>query len=73
MESAASWPPGEGADRLLCTAWSEDFRDQVDPEDEPSAADGPARCDADAGFFGAYAATTTEEDFAESFSAGGLP
>ena len=37
--------------------------------DEPSVADGVARCDADSGFFGPYSASAPEEDFAQSFAA----
>lgn len=48
--------------------WPPELLDQVDPEaDDPAGAD--ARCSVDAGFLGPYAATSPEEDFAESFSA----
>ncbi len=48
--------------------WSADVLDDVDPEeDSPEGAD--ARCAIDDGFFGPYAATNPEEDFAEAFSA----
>ncbi len=40
------------------------FADQADNE-----SDGETRCIRDRGFFGSYAASTPEEDFAESFSA----
>jgi len=66
---------GEGcylADSLMM-AWIDEFWDgglidTVDPF-EDSVEDADARCAADAGFFGAYAATSPEEDFAEAFSA----
>jgi hypothetical protein len=48
--------------------WDDDVLAGVDPyEDSPDDAD--QRCALDDGFFGAYAATNPEEDFAEAFSA----
>lgn len=48
--------------------WSNDMLDDVDPlEDSADGADD--RCALDDGFFGPYAATNPEEDFAEAFSA----
>ena len=66
---------GEGcylADSLMM-GWIEEFWDgglidTVDPF-EDSVEDADARCAADEGFFGSYAATSPEEDFAEAFSA----
>lgn len=49
--------------------WANGLIDEIDPEVEASIADGQDRCDRNAGFFGAYAASNPEEDFAESFSA----
>ena len=54
--------------------WVADFWDpselaSIDPMDEPGVEDGAGRCADDPGFFGSYAATTPEEDFAEAFSA----
>ncbi|MEZ5259793.1 MAG: putative zinc-binding metallopeptidase [Ilumatobacteraceae bacterium] len=46
-----------------------DWIDQIDPEADASVADGEERCSLDPGFFGPYAASSPEEDFAESFSA----
>lgn len=75
IEECATYFNGEGCylpDSLIL-AWIEAFWDDallgtVDPfEDSPDAAE--ARCAADAGFFGSYAATNPEEDFAEAFSA----
>jgi hypothetical protein len=43
--------------------------DEIDPDAEPTVAAGEDRCAADPGFFGPYAASDPEEDFAESFSA----
>lgn len=58
----------------LMLAWIEEFWDdglidEIDPYADPTAGDGQNRCDADPSFFGAYAASGPEEDFAESFSA----
>ncbi|HUW04268.1 MAG TPA: hypothetical protein VMW08_18080 [Acidimicrobiales bacterium] len=66
---------GEGCflDDSLMFAWVESFWgdtvDELDVGVEPSVVDGIERCDADGGFFGTYAASNPEEDFAESFSA----
>jgi hypothetical protein len=74
-EECDTWFNGEGCylDDSLMWAWVDEFwagplLDSVDPfEDSPADAD--ARCDQDEGFFGPYAATNPEEDFAEAFSA----
>lgn len=66
---------GEGcylADSLMI-GWIDEFWDDgliatMDPF-EDSTDDADARCAADEGFFGSYAATSPEEDFAEAFSA----
>ena len=48
--------------------WGDDLLAGLDPlEDSPDAAE--ERCSLDEGFFGVYAATNPEEDFAEAFSA----
>ncbi len=48
--------------------WDDDLLAGLDPlEDSPEDAD--ERCSLDDGFFGVYAATNPEEDFAEAFSA----
>jgi hypothetical protein len=49
--------------------WGDGLIDDIEPGSEPSVADGQERCDLDPGFFGAYAASDPEEDFAEAFSA----
>ncbi len=49
--------------------WADGLIDEVDPDAEASSADGEQRCAANPGFFGPYAASNPEEDFAESFSA----
>ncbi len=75
IDDCATYDNGDGCytDDALMTAWIDEFWDPtvlatVDPfVDDPDAAD--QRCDLDAGFFGAYAATNPEEDFAEAFSA----
>jgi len=46
-----------------------DYIDDVDPYADVTSADGEDRCALDAGFFGPYAASSPEEDFAEAFSA----
>jgi hypothetical protein len=48
--------------------WEPDVLAQVDPTAD-SSDDADERCTNDAGFFGSYAATNPEEDFAEAFSA----
>jgi hypothetical protein len=75
IDTCATYFNGEGcyADGALMTNWIERFwsdpmLDGVDPlEDSADGAD--ARCALDDGFFGSYAATNPEEDFAEAFSA----
>lgn len=42
---------------------------EVDPDVEPSVAGGEERCETNPSFFGEYAASHPEEDFAETFSA----
>jgi len=75
VENCATYDNGEGCyldDSIMYqwirTFWGDGLIDQVDPFAEATGADGQERCDADPGFFGAYAASTPEEDFAESFS-----
>lgn len=46
-----------------------DYIDDIDPDVAPTVEDGERRCDIDPGFFGPYAASNPEEDFAETFSA----
>lgn len=76
IDACDTYYNGEGCyyDDSIMFQWIEEFWgdgliDQIDPEAEATADDGQARCDADPGFFGAYAASTPEEDFAEAFSA----
>lgn len=76
IDNCSTYYNGEGcyADDSIMFQWINEFWDdglidQVDPEGEATAEVGQDRCDNDAGFFGAYAASTPEEDFAESFSA----
>jgi len=49
--------------------WGDGLIDQIDPFTEPTSASGEERCLRNAGFFGPYAASSPEEDFAEAFSA----
>lgn len=58
----------------LIAQWVEEFWGaglvtELEVGGEPTVADGQQRCDRDPGFFGAYAASDPEEDFAEAFSA----
>lgn len=74
-ETCMTYDNGEGCyldDSIMYqwieTFWGDGLIDQVDPSADATSADGQERCDADPGFFGAYAASSPEEDFAESFS-----
>jgi hypothetical protein len=74
--ACATYYNGEGCytdDSLMAewiaTFWGDGLIDEVDPEAEASGEEGQERCDLNPGFFGAYAASSPEEDFAESFSA----
>lgn len=49
--------------------WTPEELAQIDPNEEASIDDGEQRCAVNPGFLGAYAASTPEEDFAETFSA----
>lgn len=49
--------------------WGGGLIDEIDPDAETSTASGEERCAANPGFFGPYAASNPEEDFAETFSA----
>ena len=49
--------------------WGDGIIGGVNPKVEPSRATGEARCNRSAAYFGPYAASHPEEDFAESFSA----
>lgn len=62
LESSLMW-------QWISEFWGNGLINLVDPEGEATAEAGQDRCDNDAGFLGAYAASTPEEDFAESFSA----
>lgn len=75
IDGCTTYFNGEGCyvDDSLMLAWIEEFWDpevlaSVDPEVE-SVDDADERCTNDGGFFGPYAATNPEEDFAEAFSA----
>lgn len=75
IDDCATYFNGEGCylpDSLMLAwideFWTEPMLDSVDPlEDFPEGAD--VRCADEDGFFGPYAATNPEEDFAEAFSA----
>lgn len=76
IESCETYDNGEGCylDDSLIWAWIEEFWGedelaQVDPSADATGASGQRRCDDDPGFFGSYAASNPEEDFAEAFSA----
>ena len=75
IDDCATYFNGEGCylDDSLMFDWISEFWDPdvlvtVNPFEE-SVEDADARCEVDDGFFGPYAATTPEEDFAEAFSA----
>lgn len=51
------------------TFWTAAMIEDVSVISEASADDGQARCNINGGFLGAYAASSPEEDFAESFGA----
>lgn len=75
-ESCATYFNGEGCyltDSLMFgwidEFWGNGLIERVDPNVEASASLGDEICDLDAGFFGPYAASGPEEDFAEAFSA----
>jgi len=75
FDGCSTYFNGEGCylDDALMTAWIDEFwpadmLDGVDTEAD-SVDDADARCALDDGFFGPYAATNPEEDFAEAFSA----
>lgn len=60
--------PGSYLDDWVAEFWSEDELASLDvTTDDPDAAD--ERCDVNSGFLGPYAATSPDEDFAESFAA----
>ncbi len=48
--------------------WGDGLIDEIDPYGEVTTEAGEERCAADSGFFGPYAASNPEEDFAEAFS-----
>jgi len=75
IDDCATYFNGEGcylADSLMSDwiseFWDPDVLATVDPLEE-SVDDADARCVGDDGFFGPYAASNPEEDFAEAFSA----
>jgi hypothetical protein len=75
IDACATYFNGEGCylEESLMWAWigafwAPDVLASVDPNEE-SVEDADARCGEDDGFFGPYAATNPEEDFAEAFSA----
>lgn len=69
-EDCTTFDNGEGcyAEQSILNQWVELFW-QTAPGDPTVEAEGEQRCSVDSGFFGSYAASTPEEDFAESFSA----
>lgn len=69
-EDCTTFDNGEGCyepDSII-QRWFEEFWTAA-PGEPNDADDAGPRCDLDAGFFGSYAASTPEEDFAEAFSA----
>jgi hypothetical protein len=61
--------PGSIMAAWIDTFWYEELLAEIDPFEDSPTGEAEERCDLDAGFFGSYAATSPEEDFAESFSA----
>ena len=61
--------PGSLLARWIDAFWTDDQLAAVDVDADVYPEDGEARCALDDSFFGSYAATTPEEDFAEAFSA----
>ena len=59
---------GSLMDEWIAAFWADGSADEVDPF-ETSVAGGEERCALDPGFFGPYAASAPEEDFAEALSA----
>lgn len=55
--------------RWVQAFWSPEAVATIDPDAEVYVEDGEARCALDSAFFGPYAASHPEEDFAESYSA----
>ncbi len=49
--------------------WGDGLIDEINPSAEASGSAGEDRCSINPGFLGAYAASSPEEDFAESFAA----
>ena len=76
IDSCSTFYNGEGcyeSDALVFQwiqrFWGGGLIDEIDVDVEPTADDGQERCELHPGFFGSYAASSPEEDFAESFSA----
>lgn len=69
-EDCETFDNGEGCylAESIMNQWFDLFW-QSAPGDPTAEADADQRCEIDSGFFGNYAASTPEEDFAESFSA----
>ncbi len=69
-EDCDTFDNGEGCyrDESIINEWFETFWQRA-PGDPTVESEGEQRCDLDSGFFGSYAASTPEEDFAEAFSA----
>jgi len=75
-DNCATYDNGEGCylpDSLMAQwvalFWDDGLIDEIDPSEEASGSAGEDRCSINPGFLGPYAASSPEEDFAESFSA----
>ena len=70
VEDCETFDNGEGCyiEGSILAEWYNLFWPNA-PGDPTDESDANERCDVDAGFFGSYAASTPEEDFAEAFSA----
>ena len=68
LSASGCFVPGSLIDDWVDTFWPR-WIEGFDPNAEATVAGGEDRCALDPGFFGPYAASDPEEDFAESFSA----
>jgi len=75
-DECTTWDNGEGCYfetslmwEWIQRFWNEGLIDQINPLVAPSGDAGEVRCEVHGRFLGAYAASSPEEDFAESFSA----
>lgn len=63
------YQPGAIMTQWIELFWADGLIEQIDPNSEATIVGGERRCQLDDRFLGAYAASSPEEDFAETFSA----